>query len=244
MRHQSEHVPLRIREPRDVALGPVGIPRIHGGSPVGRDPTEEDLPRGVEVTHATRGVAAEDQLPLGVRGGEQVSGALRGPAQGGERSALPCHERRPALEPAGVVRLEHGVRRAEPTAGAAREEAEFHDDLEAVADPADQVTGTDEILELGPDRGADTGRENRAGPDVVAGREPAREEHRVEIGEAAPFGRVDVPTFELLELDDLGARPELRARDQKLLVAVGPLDRHDRDAQVPTAHDRTAGAAA
>ena len=117
-----------------------------------------------------------------------------------------------------------------------REETELDQHLEPVADAADEVTGANELLELGPDGCPHAGGEYRAGPDVVAGRESAREEQHVVVGDPAARVGFDLASLELLQRDDLGAGPEGRQRDAQLLVVARPFDRDEGDTKVTTRH--------
>ena len=79
--------------------------------------------------------------------------------------------------------------------------------------PGDDPPVAHELLELGTDRGPDAGREDGPRTDIVPRREPPREEEGGVVGKTTSLGGRDVPSFQLLQMDDLRSGTQVLESD-------------------------------
>src|SRR2546427_2220212 len=165
VRHQPDHGPAPAGHPRDGIERPVGV-RPRGDGPPRIAIPKRDLPAGDEVL-VGRWVGVV--VPLGV-GDRQPQDLARGHrAREGRIDPLdPDVDELASKLPARV------------RAHRAGEEPGLEQHLKAVADPEDEPAGRRVLPQRAHDR---RGRRDRPRPKIVAVREPAGEDHRVEPGE-------------------------------------------------------------
>src|SRR5712692_9593642 len=167
MRHEAEHVALRTHDARDVLERAVRIRRPRD-APVGHCVAEDHLVPRPELTQRF-GVRVVLALAVGDRHREH----LPGPEPPRERRLDVVHD-----EVGGLAAvLQALVARERP-----RQEPRLAEDLEAVARAEDRAAPRDELAERLDDRRA-PGDGARA--EIVAVREPARQDDAVEVTEVA-----------------------------------------------------------
>ena len=210
VRHEPQHVAALVHDPRDPALRPVRVGRPASRRPAHRH-SEGRRARSPRASSRVAGIGDVSALAMADRQADASRRRTRSPSQAGHASG---RSTRSALPVAAELEMIVAQQRA-------GQQPRLGQDLEPVAGADHRPAGRGEGLD-----GAHHRREARdgAGPQVVAVREPAGQNHGVRPPEVG----LGVPHQAVLPAEHLGRHV------REVALAPGAGKDHHRDARAAT----------